>query len=110
MHDGERECQTLSCFCEVGKMDGSITDDADFVTVNDFEITEEREEYAVVGDLRPHSYVPPKNLKQIEEYCYDKLSNTVQRAHLRGTIPLILGGDHSIAIGTLDAATKILEK
>lgn len=41
-----------------------------------------------------------KNLKEVMEVC-TQLSNKVSEVIVQGRFPLVLGGDHSIAIGTL---------
>lgn len=46
-----------------------------------------------------------KNLKSVKETC-EKLASEVDEAIKRKRMPLVLGGDHSIAIGTLAGVSK----
>ena len=49
-----------------------------------------------------------KNLKEVVEVC-TQLSNKVSEVIEQGRFPLVLGGDHSIAIGTLAGLAKHYE-
>src|SRR5262245_12046299 len=46
-----------------------------------------------------------KYLKEIKEVC-EKLRDRVYEARKKGNIPLVLGGDHSIAMGTIAGLAK----
>ncbi len=44
-------------------------------------------------------------IKQVNEMLY----NTVRQSHLTGNIPLILGGDHSIAVGSILGSQSVIK-
>jgi len=48
-------------------------------------------------------------LPQIAHTC-TRLSEMVERAAAKGHVPLVLGGDHSVAIGTVAGMSRLLEK
>src|SRR5690625_492857 len=58
-----------------------------------------REEY------KQNSKQPLKNLEQVIE-ANEKLAKMVEQEVSKGNFPLILGGDHSIAIGSLSGIAK----
>jgi len=65
-----------------------------------------------LGDLRvaiPETQVPGdprlKYLKEIKEIC-ETLRDRVYDARKKGHVPLVLGGDHSIAMGTIAGLAK----
>ncbi|MFS0820928.1 arginase [Bacillus sp. 1P02SD] len=72
--------------------------DFDIDDLGDIEITRPtREEVANDENL--------KNLEKVSE-ANEKLAATVDEVILNGRFPLVLGGDHSIAIGTLAGVSK----
>ncbi|MDR4888394.1 arginase [Fredinandcohnia sp. QZ13] len=72
--------------------------DYDIDDLGDIEITRPtREEVANDENL--------KNLEKVSE-ANEKLAATVDEVILNGRFPLVLGGDHSIAIGTLAGVSK----
>lgn len=56
-------------------------------------------ETAAIGDVRA------RYLDQILDLC-DRLSSLVEDAVARGALPLVLGGDHSVALGSLVGMAK----
>ena len=56
-------------------------------------------ETAAIGDVHA------RYLEQILDLC-DRLSDRVEEAARRGALPLVLGGDHSVALGSLVGMAK----
>jgi arginase len=62
-----------------------------------------------IAEVSRIEYANAKYLTQVREVCLD-LSNQVERSMKKNRIPLVLGGDHSIAIGTLAGIFRALER
>jgi arginase len=62
----------------------------------------------VIGQPEKVTDTPESNLKNLKAVveASEKLANTVDQAIQEGSFPLVLGGDHSIAIGTLAGVAK----
>jgi len=64
-----------------------------------------------LGDLKLDEYVaetgnePLKNLNHVESSC-NRLAEAIDKINVKEEFPLILGGDHSMAIGTLTGIAK----
>lgn len=63
------------------------------------------------GDIhvnRPHRYTETENHKYLDEVveANTKLANVVSDIMQEGRFPLVLGGDHSIALGTIGGVAK----
>lgn len=54
-------------------------------------------------------YKSEKTLEAVKLYC-EKLNDCVYNSYVRGKTPIIVGGDHSISVGTVSATSRYLKK
>ena len=63
----------------------------------------------VKPDYAAQLCAPPKYLKEIVASC-NNMANSVKEILREGTVPVILGGDHSIAIGTFSGISSFFHE
>src|SRR5438094_7953200 len=63
----------------------------------------------VIPEIRHFGAPRAKYLTEIAEAC-SRLAKTVEHAYEEGRTPLVLGGDHSIAVGTVSGMSQAFRR